>query len=330
VRYANFLPLLAFAITAITVWWLARHGAARFAIDRPNERSLHDKPVPRTGGVGVHSSILLLCPFVTDGIPAAFWIIFLCLTVVSFVDDLRGLPVAARLSVHLIGSGMFASVAIHPDYGPIAAGVIAIGVTWAINLYNFMDGSDGLAGGMALFGFSSYGFATWLAGNTELTVLNFTVAAAAMAFLLFNFHPARIFMGDVGAVPLGFLAATIGILGWQQQVWTWWFPLLVFSPFIADATITLARRALAGARVWEAHRDHYYQRLVRMGWGHRGTALLEYALMALCGSMAIAGLHWPQPLQAGLLAAAAVLYAAVAVLVGLAWRRYLAGHANET
>ena len=94
-------------------------------------------------------------------------------------------------------------------------------------------------------------------------------------------------MGDAGSIPLGFLSAALGILGWRAGHWPLWFPLLVFSPFVVDASLTLARRVLRGERFWQAHRSHYYQRLVQLGWGHRNTALAEYALMAACGGLAL-------------------------------------------
>ena len=103
--------------------------------------------------------------------------------------------------------------------------------------------------------------------------------AAPPPFLAFNVPPARMFMGDVGAVPLGFPAAALGALGIALGRWPAWFPVLVFLPFVADATVTLARRALAGERVFEAHRGHYYQRLWQLGAGHRGTLAVYAALM---------------------------------------------------
>jgi UDP-GlcNAc:undecaprenyl-phosphate/decaprenyl-phosphate GlcNAc-1-phosphate transferase len=194
------------------------------------------------------------------------------------------------------------------------------------NLYNFMDGSDGLAGGMTLFGFLAYAAASGLAGSTQFALLNLAVAAAAAGFLLHNFHPARIFLGDAGSVPLGFLAAAFGIIGWLQRDWAWWFPLLVFSPFIVDASVTLARRLLSGARVWEAHRDHYYQRLVQLGLGHRGTALAEYLLMAACGLAALAALTLAPDARRLVLAGAGALYIAVIVLIERAWRARRTAH----
>jgi UDP-N-acetylmuramyl pentapeptide phosphotransferase/UDP-N-acetylglucosamine-1-phosphate transferase len=239
---------------------------------------------------------------------------------ISLLDDLRGLSAAVRLAAHLLAATLAAMTLFGGESPLLLAGaVLAIG--WMCNLYNFMDGSDGLAGGMALFGFLAYAVAAWLAGSTQFALLNLAVAAAAAGFLTHNFHPARIFLGDAGSVPLGFLAATLGLNGWLQRDWTWWFPLLVFSPFIVDASVTLARRLLAGARVWEAHRDHYYQRLVQLGLGHRGTALAEYAVMAAC---AIAGL-WAMTLDSSsqhqVLAAAGVAYLAAIIAIERAWRK---------
>jgi UDP-N-acetylmuramyl pentapeptide phosphotransferase/UDP-N-acetylglucosamine-1-phosphate transferase len=121
-------------------------------------------------------------------------------------------------------------------------------------------------------------------------------------------------------VPLGFLAAALGLTGWLQRDWTWWFPLVVFAPFIVDASVTLARRLLRRERVWEAHRDHYYQRLVQLGWGHRKTALAEYALMAASGLLALATLALPAALQAVALAGAAAAYLLLMTRIGQAWR----------
>ena len=167
----------------------------------------------------------------------------------------------------------------------LALAVLA--VTWLTNLYNFMDGSDGLAAGMALFGFGAFALAAFAAGDMALAVFSASLAGAAAAFLLFNFAPARIFLGDVGSVPLGFLAGALGLAGWRDDAWPLWFPALVFAPFIFDASVTLLRRLVRGEPVWRAHREHYYQRLVRLGTGHRATALAAYALMLACAAAAL-------------------------------------------
>jgi UDP-N-acetylmuramyl pentapeptide phosphotransferase/UDP-N-acetylglucosamine-1-phosphate transferase len=261
---------------------------ARFALDRPNERSLHEHPVPRTGGIAVLIGIAAALPL--GG--ADLWLplgLALLLAAVSFADDLKGLPIAVRLGAHIVA----AAVIVWYDLAPIylwQAALLVLGIAWLTNLYNFMDGSDGLAGGMTVIGFATYAIAASWAEEPELATTSLCVAAAAAAFLVFNFNPARIFLGDVGSIPLGFLAGALGIIGWNDEAWPLWFPVVLFAPFIADATLTLARRLVRGERVWQAHRDHYYQRMVRSGLGHRGTAYIAYGLMVLCAGAALIGL----------------------------------------
>jgi UDP-N-acetylmuramyl pentapeptide phosphotransferase/UDP-N-acetylglucosamine-1-phosphate transferase len=206
---------------------------------------------------------------------------------ISFLDDIIDLPIIGRLLVHFVAAGGAAAGLLLNRTGVVVVLLAVVAIVWMTNLYNFMDGMDGLAGGMALFGFGFYALAGVLSGHLPFAVTNAAIAAAAGAFLLFNFHPARIFMGDTGSTLFGFLAACLGLVGWQLGIWTLWFPGLVFSPFIVDATVTLARRLLRGEKVWRPHREHYYQRLVLSGWGHRRTVLAEYGVMGLCGGFAL-------------------------------------------
>jgi UDP-N-acetylmuramyl pentapeptide phosphotransferase/UDP-N-acetylglucosamine-1-phosphate transferase len=230
-----------------------------------------------------------------------WWLVIplLLLFVISILDDIYSLSVKIRLLAHMgaaailvIGSGAM------NEYGLlIAVGLFFLAV-WMTNLYNFMDGSDGLAGGMALFGFFSYGIAALLVQDDALAWSNFTIAAAALGFLLFNFHPAKIFMGDAGSIPLGFLAIAMGVWGVQKGDWSVWFPLLTFSPFIVDATVTLVKRSLRGAKITEAHREHYYQRAIQLGAGHRNVAIFEYGLMFVSGGLALWSRELDFPWQA--------------------------------
>ena len=287
-------------------------------LDRPNERSLHEVPVPRIGGIGIVAGVLLA--FALLRAEPLLAVLFAALALVSFLDDRSHLPVVARFAAHGLAAAVFVLIAL-PELPALWQAAAALAIMWMTNLYNFMDGSDGLAGGMALFGFAAYALGGWLAGDAVLCTLAASVAAAATAFLAFNFPPARVFMGDAGAIPLGFLAATVGLLGWGEGYWPFWFPILVFSPFALDATVTLARRALRRERLWEAHKTHYYQRLVRLGWGHRNTALAEYALMAACGAVALWALGESTAVQWIALAVMAVIYLALAAAVDSAWRR---------
>jgi len=312
-------PLAAFFAAVLVARLLLTPAGRRLALDTPNDRSLHAHPVPRTGGLAILAGVAAACALAQPGVAVTLGAA-LALAAVSFADDLLGLPTLVRLAAHIAAAS--AVLAFELGYAePVLFTMLLLAIAWYTNLYNFMDGSDGLAGGMALIGFSFYGAAAAVSGSTEFALVNFCIAASAAAFLLYNFHPARIFMGDAGSVPLGFLAAALGMIGWLRGDWTWWFPLLVFSPFIVDASVTLARRLLRRERVWQAHRDHYYQRLVRLGWGHRSTALAEYVLMFACGALALAALALPAAMQAATLAAMALVYLVLITLIERSWQQ---------
>lgn len=306
---------VAFLLLLILVRWLGHVG-----LDRPNDRSLHERPVPRTGGLAILAALgVALSLGALAAWPAL--ILALLLAAVSLLDDLFGMRTGWRLAAHFAAACVLVWYVLSPMH-PVEMLVLVLAVTWMTNLYNFMDGSDGLAGGMTLVGFGAYAFAGWLANDIALAVVCAALAAAAAAFLLYNFHPARIFLGDVGAIPLGFLAGALGIVGWRNDVWPLWFPLLVFAPFVGDATLTLLKRAVRGEKVWRAHREHYYQRMVRMGLGHRGTALSWYAVMAVCAAGALFARAQDPATQAVVLGAGAALLAGIAVWIDLRWARF--------
>ena len=288
--------------------------------DIPNERSLHKAPVPRIGGVGVMAGLLSGWAFAFGSL--AWWLVLplVGLFILSLLDDVYNLPVKKRLLVHLAAAAVLvAGSGLTTQQGWLVASLALLFTVWMTNLYNFMDGSDGLAGGMALFGFGMYGIAALIAHNDMQAMLNFSIAAAALGFLYHNFPPAKVFMGDAGSIPLGFLAAAMGLWGWQQGLWMAWFPLLVFSPFIVDSSVTLAKRSLRGVKITEAHREHYYQRLIQLGWGHRNVALAEYLLMLGVGVSALATVRETFPLLMFL--AWGAVYLLLMVPIDIAWKR---------
>lgn len=303
-------PLLAGIVSTVTMVVLLR--SRSLPLDKPNERSLHVVPVPRTGGIAIIAGIVAAALWLRAGpsllVPAV------ALAVASYLDDRHALPAAVRLVMHLLAAGIFLWLAAGSS-GAALLVVLLLAIAWITNLYNFMDGADGLAGGMAVIGFGTYGLAAWLGGNGEFAVLAWSIAAAATGFLIFNFPPAKIFMGDVGSIPLGFLAGAFGVAGWQQGLWPLWLPLVVFAPFIVDASTTLARRLLRGERVWQAHRQHYYQRLILSGWSHRKTAIWEYALMLACAALALAGREAVASMQGAAVAVAIATCAGCAVWI---------------
>jgi len=302
-------PIVSALVTLLLVAWMLK-ARGRLPLDVPNDRSLHLLPVPRSGGLaimaGIFAGFAILQTPLTVVLPAA------TLVVVSHFDDVRGLPIPVRLGAQLAAAAGFAFGAFPTVAFPLLA---ILGILWMANLYNFMDGSDGLAGGMTVIGFASLAAGAWMSGNEAALVECAIVAAASAAFLLFNFPPARLFMGDAGSVPLGFLAAALSLLGWRDGDWPLWFPIAVFAPFIADATVTLLKRAAALERIWQAHNKHYYQRLVRTGWSHRRTALAEYALMLACGATALWALREPLYLQLAAILALVALHAGLALWV---------------
>jgi UDP-GlcNAc:undecaprenyl-phosphate/decaprenyl-phosphate GlcNAc-1-phosphate transferase len=278
------LAVVAASVAAVALAMLLRRASA-LPQATPNPRSLHAAPVPRIGGLAIWIGVLpavavaiLVAPMGAIGwVPA--WALLL---VVSLRDDVAGVAIPARLAAHFAGALWFAGWIVPAGDAALVVRAtqvfgVALVVAWSLNLYNFMDGSDGLAALMTVVGFTAYG----IAGSALPTqsMIAFAVAAATLPLFVVNRPPARIFMGDVGAVPIGFLAAAFGVAGVYRDLWQPWFPVLVFLPFIADASLTLLRRAGAGERWWEGHKSHYYQRLHQLGAGHRGTLAVYAALM---------------------------------------------------
>lgn len=293
----SYLPPIVSAATTLMIILLLLRFKSHFINDIPNERSLHDVPTPRTGGVAFMLGIAGGWSFIAQYLPWWLLLPLLGLFTMSLIDDLCGLSARIRLIGHFIAALLVSYGFGVPWLWLLPALLFFV---WMTNLYNFMDGSDGLAGGMALFGFGAYGIAALMSGNDQIAMMTMSIASATMVFLVFNFHPARIFMGDAGSIPLGFLAACFGVWGWLQFCWPAWFPFLVFSPFVVDATVTMLNRLRKGERITQPHRSHYYQRLVRNGWGHRKLALIAYLLMFVSGISALWGMRQEVDTQAGI------------------------------
>jgi UDP-GlcNAc:undecaprenyl-phosphate/decaprenyl-phosphate GlcNAc-1-phosphate transferase len=314
--------LLSAVSSAALLFLTLRSAVGRSVMDQPGRlNSMHTEPIPRIGGAALMATVFIAA-WATN-ISNACWAVLgatFFLSATSTVDDIIGLPAWLRLIAHLLAAAfiaLFFITASNDSYlfdqigrVPIIAFVlVAIGltliITWSINLFNFMDGADGLAGGMALFGFGAYAIAASQFMPTSpdaASVANLCAitSGAALGFLFFNFSPAKVFMGDAGSISLGFLAAVLGIHGVSLGLWAWWFPLLVFSPFIVDATTTLIKRIAKREKIWIAHRQHYYHQLILSGWNHRRVALSYYGMMIACGGSALLAREaiFPAPLLA--------------------------------
>lgn len=321
--------LISFALAA---WLTSRFcdPASKFHIlDHPNERSLHKNPTPRSGGIAIFAAIAAGVLWMSFSLawPVEMiwlWASVLIVAVVSYIDDRSSVPVRYRFAAHLIAATVLIGAGFVLESLPLpghawplpswlAIAVLVPFIVWMINLYNFMDGMDGFAAGMTLIGFGTLAILGGYSGHTAFMLVSIVVASASAGFLLFNFPPARIFMGDVGSSSLGLLAAALSLWGARDGVFPFWVALLVFSPFIVDSTSTLLRRALRGEKVWQAHRRHYYQRLVQIGWGHRRTVLWEYALMLSASCSALWVVDKSVLVQWVILSFWIVLYAVLAV-----------------
>jgi UDP-N-acetylmuramyl pentapeptide phosphotransferase/UDP-N-acetylglucosamine-1-phosphate transferase len=315
---------LAILCTLLSTGW-----AWRLATDIPNDRSLHTRPTPRVGGWGIVPPVVaLICVMApTLWLPA---LTAVTLAILSLIDDRRGLPARVRFGGHVVGVAVL--IVLYPADAPWwLLAFVAFLLVWLINLYNFMDGADGLAGGMALFGFGGYAIAALVSvqPSPSLALACAAVTGAAAGFLVLNIHPARIFLGDAGSIPLGFFAGAFGYWGWLSGAWPIWFPAVVFSPFIGDASVTLLKRLARREKFWQAHRDHYYQRMVRSGMGHGATAKIWYVVMVSSIIFAFFTLGLAPVSQWCAVVAWVVVLCLMGVAVDLRWRRFQSAMSNN-
>jgi UDP-N-acetylmuramyl pentapeptide phosphotransferase/UDP-N-acetylglucosamine-1-phosphate transferase len=311
----------------------------RSLLDMPGERSSHSVPTPRLGGVaiaGVCLSAWLVCTLCRcPGGP--FQVVLFTSAILAaltgLVDDIRGLSPATKLAGQLVavlpvllgGEGALAAAPWLPV--PLVRGVECLWVLGYTNVFNFMDGSDGLAGGTAVVGSATLALVAWGAGLNALAWPIVLLGAASGGFLRYNWAPASIFMGDSGSLFIGasFSVAAVGLVraGVQPEA-----VLLAFTPFMFDGLFTLARRASRGEPVWRAHRSHLYQRLLITGKSHAWVARLYLGWAALSGAAALL-------LSRATTAVAPFAIGFVAVtgglLVALVWReeRRVAGRATR-
>ena len=328
---------VAFTVAAALTGWCVFRGRNRWLVDHPKKRSLHDRPVSRAGGIAILAGLaagLALAALTATVVQGHAWVLVGALVVagVSLLDDVTGVSPAIRIVFHFVAAacmvqgGLSAERILFPggalELGSVAGPVFTLlFVAWFVNLYNFMDGMDGFAGGMATIGFATLALLCAPRGTVMLVAASLAAAGASLGFLLFNFPPAKIFMGDLGSTLLGYFSAVVMLWADHTASVPLWISVLVFSPFIVDATVTLLRRILAGERPWRPHLGHFYQRLVRLGWGHRKTVLCEYGLMFACAGSAVAALWAAPAAQAVLLGGWVVGYVVLVLAVTSLERR---------
>ena len=317
--------LSSLAVTWLLIGFLQR----RQILDRPNHRSSHHQPTPRGGGIAVLAAIVLAwITAVGLGLLPETLLIVLALAVglgvICFIDDLRGL--GARLRFISQFAAVVMGLAVLPNGGLFAnelPAVLDLAITavvwlWFINLFNFMDGIDGITGVETMVISGGLCGLIWLTGGSDwIFATSLTIAGAAAGFLIWNWHPARIFLGDVGSIPLGFLLGwlCIAVAGQSPGVGSvpWTAVLILPLYYFFDATGTLLSRLWRRQNIFEAHREHAYQRAVIHGRRHDQVS----AAVAICGL----GL-WLAALVITPVTAIGGLLAAIIMVAGLlAWMR---------
>lgn len=303
-----YLYILAFFLTFAGVWLFRRWSLRKKVLDIPNERSSHSIPTPRGGGL-VIVSVCLVFYFIflqlfSFEIPWVYFLGGMIVAGISWVDDLISVSVVWRFLCHSFAAGItvwglgFSEIFYIPLIGTLKFGTAAfliwfIWILWLINAYNFMDGIDGIAGIQALIAGIGWAF---LGNFWQLEAIEFygaVLSAASFGFLLHNWQPARVFMGDVGSAFLGYTFAVLPLLAADQTVaansTTLPIGILLVWFFVFDPFVTIIRRLLRGERIWQAHREHIYQKFVKSGFSHRFVSSL-YGVLA--GTTVLLAIIW--------------------------------------
>ncbi len=312
---------LATALVAVPLHgWLLR----RRVMDYPESRRSHTAPTPRGGGLACVAA-LLLAWLAWPGAWSGWWqliMVVVFMAAVGWLEDRHQLPALWRLLAQVaVAVALLAAVGglttirifgFAVDAWWLWTTLAAVAVVWLINVYNFMDGSDGMAAGQGLWA----GLVTaWLfasAGQLQLAAFSLAAAGAWGGFLVWNRPPARLFMGDAGALALGALMAGCAVLGAASGSISVWVSFMVSGLFVVDATATLLARAVRGEQWYTAHRQHAYQRLLDLGWSHGGVVGLYMLINVFVVLPVIAAAsRWPH--------LDTVLATGLAVLLAVGW-----------
>ena len=312
---------ICFFVSLIVGFLLIRFALRCNLMDVPVARSSHARPTPTLGGLAIVAAFLigvvLTRFFLVDWNPPV-WIGWLVagagvVACVGLLDDLFGLPVVLRLILNVVAAGfpIFGGIRLNVFDGSLLGIVdlktleIPMTTLWImaiINFYNFMDGIDGLAVGVGVVVLGFLGYIGWRVGNRDILVLGSLLGGACLGFAWHNFPPARIFMGDVGSTFIGYVLGVLALAGHRGggvgHV-PLWIPALLLGTFLFDTVVTLGRRILKKEKWYAAHRQHYYQRMTKLGFSHRTVTLSECGMTFLLGISALLGLgkNWTSVAQ---------------------------------
>ncbi|MEO5579305.1 MAG: glycosyltransferase family 4 protein [Gemmatimonadaceae bacterium] len=302
-----------FIVAAAILSWLLASRVRLYALDRlldiPNERSSHSSPTPRGGGLAIAVTVL-------GGIVLAAtrnWIAWdlavalsgggAMIAAVGWIDDHRDLPALVRFAVQFLSAawamfwlGGLPALSVGStqiDLGLAGAPLGVIGIVWAINLYNFVDGIDGLAAGEAITTGVIGGLILFAMGHNGLAMVSLLIAAANAGFIPLNWAPAKLFMGDVGSGMLGYLFAVLAVASENAGAVPLLIWVLLLGAFVFDATVTLCRRIAHGERWYHAHHSHAYQRMVQAGRSHALVSTMILIINLVLAVLAIVA--WLRP-----------------------------------
>jgi len=304
------------ALTGISAWYARRRGM----LEIPTDRHSHTEPTPVGGGAGIVMSLAIVVLLQSAGTAGgAFWARcllpgFIILGLVGWRDDQVSLSAWLRFSVQvLVSLELLWCFGAHGLVdGPWSFLAALIYLLWMTNLYNFMDGSNGMAGFQGVFAGLALAWLYIAAGEAQPALVAALLAAACIGFLPWNLGRARVFMGDVGSGPLGFVFALLliyGVLHGSIGIPVAWLVMLVF---MCDSTLTLLTRVLKGERWYNPHKQHLYQRLIACGWTHGGVLLLYQLVNLVVVAPAIAvAVKFP--------ASAVPVASSVTLALGLGW-----------
>ena len=313
--------VLSFVASYVSVRIAIAYAQRRGMLDAPGRRRSHSLPTPRGGGIGIVLGVLVGAPFTLLFLPVspgpamtgAFTIAVVAVAAIGWLDDHGSLPIRPRLLIQVGSSLLIALVVAAYTTTMLWAVPLLVAGVWCINLYNFMDGIDGLAAQQAMFFGAGYAALAWCAGSPALAGAGVALLGAATGFWCFNRAPAKIFMGDVGSATIGLIVFALTAMMWAVRTNLLWPALIFSSAFVVDATLTLLVRMLRGARWYTPHREHLYQWLVRRGRSHRRVALGYFSWNVLiCVPVAWIAFRWP--------AAGPVCFGATYLLGAAVWR----------
>ena len=333
----GWVSIVAFLASCALTAWLRRHLRVKQLVDRPNSRSSHNVPTPRGGGLSivVVTTLGAIALYLADGmsVSLASALVWggLSVAAVGFWDDIRSVPVVTRMGVHVSAAVLavfflgnasaihVGEIVINP--GPLGPVLAVISIVWILNLFNFMDGIDGIAASEGAFVLcAASGLELFLAhGSTIEIAAELIAGAACVGFLVWNWAPASIFMGDVGSGYLGYVIAVFAIDSSRATsigIYAW---LILGGVFVVDSTLTLFRRLFRGEPIFQAHRIHAYQWLSRR-WGSHSAVTLTVIAVNLAWLLPCAALAVRQSAHAPWICLVALAPVALCAILGGAGR----------